>query len=284
MRWLVMAGLIFTATMARAQDYFGGFYYQTNGNAITITGSVPFPGPVYVPSNINGVPVTAIAPDGINMDNVTFLDIPGSITNMTSAFENGFDLLTVIIEDGVPAISDGAFDNCPSLVNVSIPDSVASIGTQAFFNCQSLTNIVIPAGVTNLGYEAFCYTFGVTSVYFLGNPPPQNSFVFAGDYQATLFYLPETSGWPFMYDALYTLAWNPQINPGANFGVRSNQFGFDITGTAGLAVTVEASTSPQLPGWSPQTTVVLTNGLYHFRDPVQSGAGASRFYRLAVPR
>ncbi len=56
---------------------------------------------------------------------------------------------------------------------------------------------------------------------------------------ATVYYLPGTTGWGTTFDALPAVLWNPRVRPGdASFGVRTNQFGFNVTGTSNIVVVV----------------------------------------------
>jgi len=54
----------------------------------------------------------------------------------------------------------------------------------------------------------------------------------------------------------------------ASPGVRTNQFGFNITGTSNIVVVVEASTKLGNPTWSPLATNTLTDGSSYFSDPL----------------
>ena len=71
-----------------------------------------------------------------------------------------------------------------------------------------------------------------------------------------------------------------QIRSGSP-GVRTNQFGFDITGTSNIVVVVEANTNLTNPTWSPLRTNTLTDGSSYFSDP-QWTNHPSRFYRLGL--
>jgi len=66
-----------------------------------------------------------------------------------------------------------------------------------------------------------------------------------------------------------------------NFGIRSNRFGFNITGGSNLPVAVLACTNIGNPIWTPLTNVTLTNGSYYFSEPLQTNA--PRFYGLGFP-
>jgi hypothetical protein len=65
----------------------------------------------------------------------------------------------------------------------------------------------------------------------------------------------------------------------ASFGVRTNQFGFTITGTSNLVIVVEACTNLAQPAWSPVGTNNLVGGSSYFSDPVWTNY-PGRFYRL----
>lgn len=73
-----------------------------------------------------------------------------------------------------------------------------------------------------------------------------------------------------------------QAPEGHSFGVRTNQFGFNITGNSNLVVVVEACTNPANPAWSPVGTNTLTGGSSYFGDPRWTNY-PRRFYRLRSP-
>ena len=77
------------------------------------------------------------------------------------------------------------------------------------------------------------------------------------------------------------MLWNPRVQPGS-FGVRSNQFGFTISGTSNLVIVVEACTRLANPSWYPLQTNTLTGDSFYFSDPQWTNY-PSRFYRLRWP-
>jgi hypothetical protein len=116
----------------------------------------------------------------------------------------------------------------------------------------------------------------------MGFNPEIGSYTY---YVSTAYYLPGTTGWAeFSSNAMIpTVLWNPSIQAGGvNFGARSNQFGFDITGTTNIPIVVEASTNLVQPDWVPLQSMTLTNGLIHFSEPLQTNT-SGRFYRIAAP-
>ena len=97
-----------------------------------------------------------------------------------------------------------------------------------------------------------------------------------GDNNATVYYLPRTTGWTSTFGGRPTVLWNPQAQ---NLGVQANQFGFTITGTSNLVIVVEACTDLANPVWSPLGTNTLTGGSSYFSDPQWTNYPA-RFYRM----
>jgi hypothetical protein len=77
--------------------------------------------------------------------------------------------------------------------------------------------------------------------------------------------------------------WLPQVQSSdASFGVRTNQFGFNINWASGMVVMVQACTNLANSIWSPISTNTLTGGSFYFSDPKWTNYPA-RFYRLRSP-
>jgi len=66
----------------------------------------------------------------------------------------------------------------------------------------------------------------------------------------------------------------------ANFGVVSNQFGFNLSATVGETIVVDGSTN--LVDWLPLGTSTMSESLIHFSDPGWTNF-QSRFYRARLP-
>ena len=226
---------------------------------------------------------------------LTGVTIPGSVTSIGDYAFESTGLTSVTISNGVASIGEAAFGFCYGLTSVVIPTSVTSIGNFAFDGCTNLTSVTIPknaTSVTSLGGYAFSGCTNLTGIYFKGNAPIPDPFndptVFSGDTNATVYYLPGTTGWGQVFDGLPTKLWNPQVQTkSATFGVRTNQFGFTITGTSNLVIVVEACTSLANPAWTPVGTNTLntfigTNGTSYFSDPHWANY-PGRFYRLRSP-
>lgn len=91
---------------------------------------------LYIPSYLNGYPLTKIQAD---------------------AFESNMNLKNVIIPKTVKEIGYWAFSSCKNLVGIKIDEDSAltKIGKQAFYGCSNLDNITIPDTVIEIGFGAF---------------------------------------------------------------------------------------------------------------------------------
>ena len=215
----------------------------------------------------------------------------GVATIGDGAFSDCPSLAGVIIPNGVTRMGDGAFSSCTSLTNATIADSVTNIGSGAFSYCSSLTSVTIPYSVTSIGDDAFYYCDALTKVYFQGDAPNAGNDVF-GHYgkdffswvsdPATVYYLPGTTAWGTNFAGLPTMLWNAQVQRGS-FGVRTNQFGFNITGSSNLIVVIEASINLLNQTWSPLQTNTLNGRPLYFSDPQWTNY-PSRFYRVTWPQ
>jgi hypothetical protein len=86
----------------------------------------------------------------------------------------------------------------------------------------------------------------------------------------------------YLNSAVYTMIAivpQPQLGLAA---VRSNQFGFTITGTSNLSIVVEACTNLATPSWTTLELYRFTNGPIYFSDPAWRSY-PMRFYRTRLP-
>jgi hypothetical protein len=216
--------------------------------------------------------------------NLTSITIPNHANNIGDyMFEGCTSLTGITIADSIASIGNYAFRFCSSLTNVTIPDSVTNIGGAAFLGCTSLTGVTIGAKVASIGDYAFTRCTSLTAVYFLGNAPTAHSEEFNYDPMSTVYYLPGTTNWGATFGGRPVVLWNPSIQTtNTSFGVRTNRFGFNITGTANIPIVVEASTNLAAAAWVPLQTCTLTNGLLYFSDPGWTSHPA-RLYRIRSP-
>jgi len=254
--------------------------YAVSGNAAYVASSPNASGNVVITSFYDGYPVTSIGNNAFySCINLTSVTIPNSVTSTgNDAFEGCTSLLSVTIPNSVTSIGDSAFEGCTSLASVTIPNSVTSIGVVAFAYSR-LTSVTIPDSVTSIWYGAFADCYYLRSAYFMGNAPPDDGTVFAGD-PATVYYLAGTTGWGSTFGGVPALLWNPQANTFSSTGV---QFGFNLTGPTNAVIVVEACTNLSNPVWLPVATNAFSvSGTSTFSDP-QSGGYPMRYYRFKSP-
>jgi BspA type Leucine rich repeat region (6 copies) len=218
-------------------------------------------------------------------NSLTNVTIPASVTSIAYEAFVGCGLTSLTIPASVTSIGNDAFIFCPRLTNVTIPASITSIAYGAFASCTNLANVTIPTTVTNVGSDAFYNCPNLKAVYFQGNAPAPNydSSVFQSDTNATVYYLPGTTGWGPIFDFRPTAVLLLQAQTGdGNFGVRNNQFGFNVTWAGGQTVVVEATTNLANPVWTPLATNALVSGTNYFSDPQWTNYPA-RYYRVRTP-
>ena len=95
---------------------------------------------------------------------------------------------------------------------VRVPSAIAglpvtSIGDQAFYNSARLTSVTIPSSVTNIGNGAFSGCANLVAVYCRGNAPGVGASVFLGDNKATVYRLPEATGWGTTFSDRPVVKW-----------------------------------------------------------------------------
>lgn len=273
----------------------GVFYDCINLNRVTIPNSVTTIGMLaFAGCGLSSV----IIPDSVtslsselfeNCSGLTNVIIPSSITNLGDySFSGCSALSSVAIPNSVTSIGTTVFQDCFNLTNVTIGNHVTSIGNGAFVNCSNLTSITIPNSVTGIGGTVFGHCFGLHQAYFKGNAPlvkgaagNLNTNVFLGE-TGSVYYLPGTTGWGATFGGWPTVLWNPQVQTtNSNFGIRTNRFGFNLTGTTNIPVVVEASTNLSR-AWTPLLSGTLTNGSVYFSDSQWTNY-PQRFYRVRSP-
>ena len=66
------------------------------------------------------------------------------------------------------------------------------------------------------------------------------------------------------------------------YRVRTNQFGFNITGSSNLVIVVEGCANLPSASWSSLQSCTLTNGSVYFSDAAWTNY-PGRFYRIRSP-
>ena len=90
------------------------------------------------------------------LDNLKNIDIPDSVTNITTlAFYRCNGLVSVQVPGSVTAIKNGTFRECNNLKKVILNEGVAKIEGSAFVFCSSLEQIKLPQSLMSIGSGAF---------------------------------------------------------------------------------------------------------------------------------
>lgn len=206
--------------------------------------------------------------------------LPNSLVNIdTEAFKDCASLSGIAFPNSLTNITSWAFFGT-ALTNVVIPSSVQRVAWYAFRNCAALTNIVLPDALLETQALSLCPS--LRTVFFTGNAPAFEATMFDGSPLARIYYLPGTAGWDRFPDGQAFL-WNPQVSTFApSFGVRDGQFGFVMTGTAGIPVILEACSNLAEGIWAPIAQATLENGFWRYLDP-EWEQHPTRLYRWRAP-
>jgi hypothetical protein len=205
--------------------------------------------------------------------------IPDTVTSVGNEFEYVSGLTGIRIPDSVTNIATWAFYQCYGLTNVTIGNGVTTIGYNTFSECHNLTWVTLGNRINFFGQAAFEFCENLRGIFFRGDVPQLGLDPFYGDRSEVFYYLPGTTGWNQWVSPPPAVVWNPQPH---SFGVRSNQFGFTITGTANIPFVVEARTNLGSGGWTPLQTGNLIDGSIYFGNPQWTNYPA-QFYRIRSP-
>lgn len=66
-----------------------------------------------------------------------------------------WNIISVILREGITSIETAAFENCRKLTSINIPDSVTTINEGAFFACRKLKIITLSPRLIVIGARAF---------------------------------------------------------------------------------------------------------------------------------
>jgi len=121
------------------------------------------------------------------------------------------------------------------------------------------------------------------ALFFRGNAPSVALTAFSGTTNAIVYYLAGKSGWTGTFGGRPTALWLPVIlTRDVDFGIRSNEFGFNLSWASGRTAVVEAGSNLAGEGWVPISTNVLASDTLYVRDPFWTNF-SQRLYRIRSP-
>ena len=211
--------------------------------------------------------------------------IPNSVINIDwDAFANCSSLTSVTIPDSVFEIAQETFAHCSDLTSVVIGSNVSSIGESAFLDCSHLTSVTIPDSVTFIDDDAFYGCTSLTSILLTDDAPANISSTAFKNTPATLYYLPNTTGWSTSHGGRPAVAWDPSITLASSTNLTSGNFKLTITGHTNLPIRIQACESLTTSIWSTLgDTTLVSEGTHTFIDSPASPL-SSRFYRITFPQ
>ena len=102
--------------------------------------------------------------------------MPGRTAPWTLSYSS--TIKSVIIEEGVTAVSDEMFLECTEIESVTLPEGIVSIGFEAFYGCSSLKAINLPSSLEFIDSVAFAYCNGLTSIKLPSGLQEMRDFAF----------------------------------------------------------------------------------------------------------
>ncbi len=143
----------------------GDFHYRVEGDHIVLEEYIGSSSSMVIPAEIEGKPVVELAELGFCRAAVTTVVIPGSVKSFGGAFNINSSIKTVIIREGVTAVSSAAFEGCEALTTVSLPSTVTAIESNAFYCCSNLRDIRLPDALISIGAAAFGNCFALKTFF-----------------------------------------------------------------------------------------------------------------------
>jgi hypothetical protein len=168
--WTLTTALPFSAMATDTEDEDSGIVIDTSGDevydiytykvvedTITITSCDTAATVAEIPTEIDGIPVTAIGDAAfMSCGFLTNLTVPEGITSIgESAFSECSMLCTVTLPESLTTLGKGAFESCTMLSIVELPDSLTELPDALFYDCSYLPELTLPAHLEKIGKETF---------------------------------------------------------------------------------------------------------------------------------
>lgn len=138
-----------------------------------------------------------------------------------SAFDDVYNLKTIVLPESVQRIETKAFEDCIALEEIRMGDGVSVIGQIAFANCQSLTQITLPSGLKEIEYGLFNNCISLESITIPESVTSIGDSVFGGCSSLTSITIPDAvtsiGSQAFYCDNLTSVYCKPTTPPAAIF-------------------------------------------------------------------
>ena len=140
------------------------FTYVNHGDSIEITGFNNSVSDVVIPSEIEGLPVTAISVGAFYLSTITSIEIPNTVTSIGEmAFLGCTSLKSVKLSTGVAKIDKNAFGSCSALQEIQVAKDNPNFSSLngVLYSKKQDTLVIYPAAKIDAAYTI---PSGVTSV------------------------------------------------------------------------------------------------------------------------
>lgn len=140
------------------------FTYVNHGDSIEITGFDNSVSDVVIPSEIEGLPVTAISVGAFYLSTITSIEVPDSVTSIGEmAFLGCTSLKSVKLSTGVAKIDKNAFGSCSALQEIQVAKDNPNFSSLngILYSKKQDTLVIYPAAKAD---AAYIIPSGVTSV------------------------------------------------------------------------------------------------------------------------
>lgn len=165
------------------------FTYVNHGDSIEITGFDNSVSDVVIPSEIEGLPVTAISVGAFYLSTITSIEVPDSVTSIGEmAFLGCTSLKSVKLSTGVAKIEKNAFGSCSALQEIQVAKDNPNFSSLngVLYSKKQDTLVIYPAAKTDAAYIIPSCVTSVAMYAFSENPYLEtltipNSLIKVGD-------------------------------------------------------------------------------------------------------
>ena len=165
------------------------FTYVNHGDSIEITGFNNSVSDVVIPSEIEGLPVTAISVGAFYLSTITSIEIPNTVTSIGEmAFLGCTSLKSVKLSTGVAKIDKNAFGSCSALQEIQVAKDNPNFSSLngVLYSKKQDTLVIYPAAKTDAAYTIPSCVTSVAMYAFSENPYLEtltipNSLIKVGD-------------------------------------------------------------------------------------------------------